>query len=203
MGQSLTATDRPDIRGLPHRSGVSTDTITRTTPMRARVSLRSVVIDPRGDPMTTTAAQPSTDRSLPAIDHAHVADVMHHGVLTCSPDTPLREVAAMMVNHRVHFVGIVAVHTDAISGDHLSWSVVTDLDLMRSMDHLEAIAVASPITSLPSVASPKEPLIEVARRMYDDRVSHMIVVSEFTLRPLGVISSLDIARALAYGGSEH
>jgi CBS domain-containing protein len=152
--------------------------------------------------MTTTAAPPFTDRSLPAIEHARVADVMHHGVLTCAPDTPLRDVAAMMVTHRVHFIGIVAVHTDPVSGDHLSWSVVSDLDLMRSVDHLEAIAIASPITSLPSVAGPKEPLTDIARRMYDDHVSHMIVVSEFTLHPLGVISSLDIARALAFGGNE-
>lgn len=152
--------------------------------------------------MTDAASQPLTDRPLPAINHARVADVMHHGVLTCSPDTPLREVAAMMVTHRVHFVGVVGIHTDPVSGEHLSWSVVSDLDLMRSVDHLEAIAVAQPITSLPSVAAPKEPLVEVARRMYDDRVSHMIVVSEFTLHPLGVISSLDIARALAFGGRE-
>ncbi len=152
--------------------------------------------------MTTTAAPPFADRPLPAIEHATVADVMHHGVLTCSPDTPLRDVAAMMVTHRVHFVAVVAVHTDPVSGDHLSWSVVSDLDLMRSVEHRDAIAVARPITSLPTVAGPKEPLTEIARRMDADRVSHLIVVSELGLHPLGVISSLDVARALAWGGRE-
>jgi CBS domain-containing protein len=120
------------------------------------------------------------------------ADAMQPGVLTCAPQTPLRDVAAIMATHRVHFVAVVGTERH-----HLTWSVVTDRDLVAAAADAAAIAVAAPITSLPSITAPREPLADVARRMAADGVSHMIVVDELELRPVGVISTLDVIAAMA------
>jgi len=33
------------------------------------------------------------------LDHIRVHDAMHQGIITCEPDTPLHDVAAIMANH--------------------------------------------------------------------------------------------------------
>src|SRR5437764_237068 len=39
---------------------------------------------------------------IPTLAHVRVRDCMHTGVFTCAPDDPLRHVAAVMANHKVH-----------------------------------------------------------------------------------------------------
>lgn len=38
------------------------------------------------------------------LHHIRVQDVMHHGILSCSTDASLAELAAVMAEHRVHAV---------------------------------------------------------------------------------------------------
>jgi len=45
---------------------------------------------------------PSTHSSR--LSYVRVRDCMHHGMLSCGPDDPLRDVAATMANRRVHAV---------------------------------------------------------------------------------------------------
>src|SRR5437667_3578612 len=52
-----------------------------------------------------------------------VRAAMHPGVITCSLDTPLREVAETMAAERVHCVV-------ACDGEDALWGVVSDLDLV-------------------------------------------------------------------------
>ena len=41
------------------------------------------------------------------LQHLRVRDCMHAGVLTCSADTPLVDVAGIMTKHRVHAVAVI------------------------------------------------------------------------------------------------
>jgi CBS domain-containing protein len=42
--------------------------------------------------------------SAPDLPRVRVSDWMHTGILSCTPDAPLAEVAGIMSEHRVHAV---------------------------------------------------------------------------------------------------
>jgi CBS domain-containing protein len=128
----------------------------------------------------------------PELTTGTVAEAMTPGVLTCLPVTPLRDVARMMARHRVHAI-VVFGPDDAIH----PYGVVSDLDLVTAMGtHANAGAVAaSPVVTV----TPEVPLEHAARLMGEHASSHLLVVSEKGF-PVGVISSLDLARALATEG---
>ena len=59
-----------------------------------------------------------------------VAEAMTPGVLTCTPDTPLRDVARMMARYRVH--AIVVFGQEQLD----AWGVLSDLDLVAAIGTL-------------------------------------------------------------------
>jgi CBS domain-containing protein len=125
-----------------------------------------------------------------------VADVMHRGVLTCARDEPLSTVAELMVQHRVHCV-VVTDHPDQAGA---LWGVVSDLDLVaaasvRGLD--DQLAGATAATAALTI-SPRETLQRAAQLMTEHGTAHLVVVDTTTLRPVGVLSTLDVARALSH-----
>ena len=133
------------------------------------------------------------DYLRPAFHNATVADVMTPGIITCAPETPLEEVAELMATHRVH-----AVAVGGIAVDHLVWGIIDSLDLVGALREPEAHPFAEAISRPPLRAiEPGAPLGEAVRLMDEGRVSHLVVVDGE--RPVGVISSLDIAGAAAWG----
>jgi CBS domain-containing protein len=126
-----------------------------------------------------------------------VSDVMTAGVISCSPDTPLRAVARLMADHSVH---AVYVFDDGVEADETVelWGLVSDLDLvaaaMGPIDELTARE--SSVTPLVSVSS-DERLGRAAQLMVENGVSHLAVTDPASGRPLGVLSTLDVARSVA------
>jgi CBS domain-containing protein len=125
-------------------------------------------------------------------------DAMHPGMISCSPETPLRTVARMMASYRVHAIVVHAHDEDTLEGGE-SWGVVTDVDLVRAaldedVDALNAKQVAAtPALTVSSV----DPLDRALQLMVEHEVTHVIVVERHSGRPIGVLSTLDVARALA------
>jgi CBS domain-containing protein len=122
-----------------------------------------------------------------------VSDAMHWGLISCAPDATLREVATLMSTEGVHCI----VVTDEPSDSKCLWGVVFDDDLVaastvRSLDDQYAggTAMEPPVTALPY-----ETLAEAARRMTAHGVSHLVVLDPAGDGPLGVLSTLDLARA--------
>jgi CBS domain-containing protein len=121
-----------------------------------------------------------------------VGEVMTPGVLTCLPVTPLRDVARMMARHRVHAIVVFG------SDDRLHpWGVVSDLDLIGAIGtHASAGSVAaSPVVTV----TPELALEHAATLMAENQTTHLLVVADGGL-PVGAISTLDVARALAAEG---
>jgi CBS domain-containing protein len=138
-------------------------------------------------------AMPTSE--LPRLAHVRVCDAMHHGVLSCAPDTPLADVARTMAEHRVH---CVVVHESEIPGVG-TWSVVSDRDLMAAAaaDRVgDTTAGAVAATSVLWIGS-GEPLSRAAQAMAEHDVSHLIVVGESSGRPEGILSTLDVAMVLS------
>lgn len=128
-----------------------------------------------------------------------VADAMTPGVITCAPETPLREVARLMSERRVHCV----VARDESDAGGAVWSVVSDRDLVaaasaRELDRRTAGSMAA--TPAPTVAA-DETLERAAQLLTEHAVGHLVVVEPRRGTPVGVLSTLDLARAVA-GGSD-
>lgn len=134
---------------------------------------------------------PDTHTS-PALEGLRVVDAMHVGLISCRPEDPIRTVARLMATYRVHAV-LVTAHGGG------GWGVVSDGALLRaaeegSIDEVTAGSVAE--TPVLTVAT-SDDLGDVAHTMAEQDVSHVVVVESHSQQPLGVLSTLDVARALA------
>lgn len=123
----------------------------------------------------------------------NVGDVMHRGVLTCSRETPLSEVARTMAEERVHCI----VVADGREIDDL-WGVVSAADFVaaaligKAGEQTAGAAAMSPVV----LVSPEDALDRAAQLMLEHGTDHLVVVHRSDLRPLGVLSTLDVAAAV-------
>jgi CBS domain-containing protein len=132
-------------------------------------------------------------------DITTVEAVMRRGVLSCRPETPIRDVARMMVANRVHAVVVDGIRRSRGGMEHLVWGVVTDLDLVGRVDVTDALrATAGDMSTTPAVVvAPGDDLSQAARLMHDYDVHHLLVVDTTNRRPVGVVSTLDVAGIIA------
>jgi CBS domain-containing protein len=143
--------------------------------------------------MVEAPAQP-----YPALGQLRVGDAMHPGLISCSLDIPLRTVARMMATYRVHAILVTAHGEEELAGGGL-WGVISDADLLRAAQDGDLDErLARTIAATPALmVDTSDDLARAARIMVEHDVSHLVVVEPQTTRPIGVVSTLDIARALA------
>jgi len=132
----------------------------------------------------------------PALALRPVATAMHPGVITCHPGATLRDVARMMANIGIHAVVVWGDEEEDAEG---AWGIVSDLDLVSAAARGETLAgpaVGAARTEVVTVNG-GETLLHAAHLMEEHRTTHLVVVGEKHGRPIGVLSTLDVARALA------
>jgi CBS domain-containing protein len=137
----------------------------------------------------------SRTRTGPSLDQLSVADAMHPGVVTCPLETPLRDVAWMMGVYRIH--AVVVYGEPGEEGPEL-WGVISDLDLVdvAAAGDFEERA-ASQIAATPLLlVEPSDSLTRAAQIMSEHEAAHLVVVDRSSGRPIGILSTLDIARRL-------
>lgn len=127
-----------------------------------------------------------------------VREAMTSEIVTCAADVPLVEVAALMAQHQIHSVVVLAppaaLDIDAVE----RWSVLTDLDLVAGANWSDALAGAGTVAASPRVSvHPDDSLAAAALAMAQYAVSHVLVVEPDAAAPVGILSALDIARAMA------
>jgi CBS domain-containing protein len=132
------------------------------------------------------------------LDEISVAEAMHPGVLTCPLETSLRDVARMMSLYRIHAVVAYGEDSDDADGPGL-WGVVSDLDLVQAAvaGRLEDLTARGTAVTPAIAIRPSDTLQQAAQVMTQHDVTHLVVVDGTGKRPVGVISTLDLARALA------
>jgi CBS domain-containing protein len=80
------------------------------------------------------------------------------------------------------------------------WGIVSDLELVRAGIDEDAGQTARALATQPVVVvEPGMPLRDAAREMLAHGVSHVVVADPIAQRPVGVLSTLDIAGVLAWG----
>jgi predicted transcriptional regulator len=127
-----------------------------------------------------------------ALAHVRVRDVMHTGILTTDPSTPLRVVARLMADQRVHAVAVA-------DPDYARrpWGFVTTLGVAKAAaDESDEVAGGAADANALTVPADQS-LCAAAQLMADNGVTHLIVIDPSTGHPSGIISSLDVAAAYA------
>jgi CBS-domain-containing membrane protein len=127
-----------------------------------------------------------------------VEDAMHAGVISCPPATTLRAAARMLSTYRVHAVMVVPRH-HADAGHVASWELVSDVDLMQAATErdLDRATVGEIAGGPVRCVQPDQPLATAVLTMLTNGVAHVVVVDRRSGRPVGILSALDVARALA------
>ena len=124
-----------------------------------------------------------------------VDQIMRSRVLTCTRDTSMRDVARMMVTHAIH--AVVVVERDD-RDDEFVTGVVTDSALaLAAAEGRDATAeeLADP---RPPTVSAGWSLERAARDMLRTGSSHVVVI-DGRGAPIGMLSTLDLARIVAWG----
>lgn len=122
---------------------------------------------------------------------------MRRGVLSCPPETGIRAVAEMMAANHVHSLVVTGFGDGGPGRD--GWAVISDLDLMNALrTESEEEPTAADVAKRPVVVAASDSAGRAAQLMCEHSTSHLVVVDE-EARPAGVVSTLDLAAALAWG----
>jgi CBS domain-containing protein len=126
-----------------------------------------------------------------------VGDVMHAGVVSCPPETPLSDVAGLMATYGIHSIFVFDNRPERDNPEGYL-GIVSDLDLVAAAwAGLETrTAGESAVTPIVTVTT-DDALGRAAELMVTNSLSHLSVVDRYTRRPVGVLSTIDIARVVA------
>jgi len=144
---------------------------------------------------TTTQPLEHTFRAPPFAE-ASVVDAMRLGVVSCPPDTPVKEVARIMATYRIHCVVVSEMEDGRPAG------VVSDVDLARAAAAGPEKWTAGQLARHEVVrVAADESLARAAQLMAQHETSHVVVIQPHSGHPVGVLSALDLAGVLAWGAS--
>jgi CBS domain-containing protein len=136
---------------------------------------------------------------MPSLEHATVSDAMHPGILSCEPDATLTELAQMMATEHVHCVAVAGI-THQEKPQTFVWGIVSDLDLIAAGIRNDTEGTARDLAGQPVITvKPSMPLRDAGELMLTHRASHLVVIDAEAGRPIGILSTLDVAGVLAWG----
>jgi CBS domain-containing protein len=120
---------------------------------------------------------------------------MHHGLVTCPRWTSLRSVAELMARNRIHCVVVL----DDAGADRDLFGIISDRDLAEAfaagtIDDWDAGRLAA--SPLLTVRADDE-LGHAAQLLAEHGASHVIVLADDRSSPVGLVSTLDLAAAIA------
>lgn len=124
----------------------------------------------------------------PVLERALVEDVMCAGIIDCPPETDLVTLSRLMADNNVHAIVVNDLPN--------SWGIVTALDLVAAaLPGREEPDAGSVATTEVVTIEADEQLERAAQLMVEHQLTHLVVTKEG--RPVGILSTLDIARRLA------
>jgi CBS domain-containing protein len=110
-------------------------------------------------------------------------------VVTITPDTTVRQLLAVLAEHRI---GAVVVSRDGVSVD----GIVSERDVVRALAERDDAVLTEPVTTIYTAdvhtVTPATELEEVARMMTERRIRHAPVMVDGSLR--GIVSIGDVVK---------
>lgn len=142
---------------------------------------------------TTTGDGPAV-----VLAHTPVRAAMQLGLFECDPGADLGTLAGVMAERTIHAVVVRGVANARGARGRSTWGIVSDIELMRGLRPGMEQTCAGELAATEVVSVlPTDTLERAAHLMADHDVAHLVVVSPDTGRPVGMISTLDIARFAA------
>lgn len=136
--------------------------------------------------------------TYPNLARSTVREAMQLGLFECTPDTSVAAIARTMAEQSIHCVVVAGIDRRGPRGEHLTWGIVSDLDLMRGLlPGLEDTTAGELAATDIVVVEPTDTLEHAAQLMAEHDNAHLVVASPETGRPVGMLSTLDVARAVA------
>jgi CBS domain-containing protein len=123
-----------------------------------------------------------------------VRDVMSHGVMTCTPETTVREAAQRMTEHHINALVVVEEASGELEG------IVTRSDLARVYDQeYGSITVESVMNQDLETIIPDIPVAAAVMIMLDRNVDRLIIMHSRPAPqiPVGVLSLSDVVSDMA------
>jgi CBS domain-containing protein len=121
-----------------------------------------------------------------------VLNALQLGLVERPANADVRSLAQAMAEHTVHSVVVRDIQRPR------SWGIVSDLDLMAAMrPELEGATAGQLAASDPVVVAASETLGRAAQLMAEHQTAHLVVVDPVSDEPVGILSSLDVARFMA------
>ena len=120
---------------------------------------------------------------------------MHRGVITCTPETPVAETAAIMDARDISALVVVTEDGEAVG-------VISRTDLVNArfiqpyMKHWRGLS-AQHLMSKPVISVSADTSVEEAvQLLYEKRIHRLVVVDKSgdQARPVGILSVTDLAR---------
>jgi CBS domain-containing protein len=154
------------------------------------------------DPRLTRMIRPAPARPLVSatrLSDTTVGQVMHPGIIGCTPDTPLHELAGRMADLRVHCIAVSGVGRRSDGDAHLIWGLVSDMDVIHAAHRGELTTPAGELAATTPIGLPEDATLErAATLMVGHDAAHLVVIGRSGL-PSGVVSTLELIRILAAG----
>src|SRR5829696_7527560 len=136
----------------------------------------------------TTRPSP-TPSAAEVLDRSSVRDAMSLGLFHCAADDEIAVVARTMAEKAIHCVIVAGIVSRDRAGEHLSWGIVSDMDLMRALAPGGEGTTAAEVAGTEIViVSPRQSLQKAVQLMTEHDTAHLVVVSPDTGRPVGMLS---------------
>ncbi len=104
-----------------------------------------------------------------------------------------------MATRRVHCVAVIGTAED--QGEPQVWGIVSDLDVVRRVVRAGFDRTAGELALAPVVTiEANAPLRDAGELMISHDVDHLVVVAPGSVRPIGALSSIAVARIIVWGG---
>ena len=102
-------------------------------------------------------------------------------------------IARIFAEEQIHAVVVGGIDRTR-EGERLTWGIISDHDLMRALDATgESVTAAGLAVTAMISGDPPEMLARAVQLMASYDVTHVLVVEDGA--PVGMVSSLDVARA--------
>jgi len=129
------------------------------------------------------------------MSEARVRDWMHKGVITCNPDTPVKDVAKTMDAKDISALVVV-------DGAGAAIGVISRTDLVNArfiqpyLRHWRGMTAEHLMTKPAISISPDAAITEAAQKISEKRIHRLVVVenSAGRVRPVGILSVTDLAK---------
>ncbi|HEX7230373.1 MAG TPA: CBS domain-containing protein [Candidatus Binatia bacterium] len=129
------------------------------------------------------------------MDQKKVQDWMHRGVITCTVETPVADVAATLDAHDISALVVIDGNGDALG-------VISRTDLVNArfiapyMKHWRGLSAQHLMTKPVISVSPDTTIDDAAQLLFEKHIHRLVVVEKtgHHMRPVGILSVTDLAR---------